>query len=592
MSATRITLAPTENLLRPIIERAEREPERPLFAYEDGGRFVDVSAADVTADIRALAKGLIASGVQPGDRVVIMSPTRIEWALLDHAILMAGAVTVPIFDTSSPVQIQWIAEDSGAVMAFVADDALAATLSSSLGDADEMRETLVIDGGALGTLRARGEAVPDEAVEERSRALGPSDLATIMYTSGTTGRPKGCVLTHGNLRSDVLQAREVLQPLVREDDSLLLFLPLAHSFAKILLLVPIDLGMKIAFSDLLRVRDHLPLAEPTWVASVPRVFEKVYNTAQHKAEVEGKGRIFDRAAETAIEYSRARHAGQVRFGLRLRHGIFDRLVYGKLRAAFGGELRAAFSGGGPLGARLTHFFDGAGIEIYEGYGLTETSPVLTMNAPDAWRVGSIGRPLPDTEVRIGEDGEILVRGPQVFQGYWRNVAATNEAIDEEGWFHTGDVGHVDDDGYVWITGRKKDLIVTAAGKNVAPAPLEDELRAHPLISQAMVVGEGRPFIAALITIDEEAFATWAEEHGLDEPVVSERTTEHPELVAEIQQAVDEANALVSRAESIRRFEILPHDFTIELGELTPTLKVKRDVVEDHERDAIERIYAG
>jgi long-chain acyl-CoA synthetase len=582
--------APGEHLLRPILTHAEQQPDLPLFAYRENDRFVELSAAQVAETIRQLARGLIASGVSPGDRVVIMSPTRVEWALLDHAILMAGAVTVPIFDTSSAEQIRWIIDDSGAVLAFVDTVETAVRFAVAADDMTHLRETLVIDEDAIGLLADRSHFVPPTEVDDRLEELGPETLATIIYTSGTTGRAKGCALTHGNLRGNVLQCREIIGSLYVPGDSILLFLPLAHSFAKILLLIAIELGMKVSFSDLQKVIDDLPAARPTWIASVPRVFEKVYNGAQRKAATTGKGAIFARAASTAIAYSEARHGGRASLASRLSHTLFDRLVYGKLRAALGGELRYAFSGGAPLGARLTHFFNGVGIQIFEGYGLTETSPVLTMNAPHAWRIGSVGQPVPHTQIRLGEDREILVKGVQVFAGYWRNEEATREAIDSDGWLHTGDLGRMDADGYLHITGRKKEILVTASGKNVAPAPLEDRLRAHPLISQALIVGEGRPFIAALITLDEEAFADWAERHKMPGAPLAENV-DHPDLVAEIQRAVDEVNLAVSRAESVRSFVILPHDFTIEDNELTPTLKVRRSVVTDREQTIIDGLYA-
>jgi long-chain acyl-CoA synthetase len=412
----------------------------------------------------------------------------------------------------------------------------------------------------------------------------------LIYTSGTTGRPKGCVLTHHNLRWDIYQAKDALESLVSGDDKQLLFLPLAHSFAKILMLVSLDQGMQVGFSSAATVIEDLPRFKPTWVAAVPRIFEKVYTGAQQKAHADGKGKIFDKAADIAVAFSEAEERGGAGILLKLQHGLFDKLVYGKIRALFGGQLRAASSGGGPLGARLTHFFNGVGLPIYEGYGLTETSPILNSNHPGAWKIGTVGKPLPGTTIKIADDGEILARGGQIMQGYYQNEEATKEAIDSDGWFHTGDIGEMDNEGFLKITGRKKELIVTAAGKNVAPAVLEDRLRSHHLISQAIVVGDNRPFIAALITIDEEQFPTWAQNKGKTGHKVAD-LVDDPDLRAEVQSAVDNANKAVSRAESIRKFEILTEDFTIEGGELTPTLKVKRNVVHDRHTEAIEALYS-
>jgi long-chain acyl-CoA synthetase len=584
-------LAPDAHLLRPLLDRLTTDPGAVLASQREGTRFVDVTVSEGMNTIRELAKGLVACGVAPGDRVALMSHTRLEWMLIDQAILAAGAVTVPIYDTSSAEQIRWIIADSEAVIAIVETDAMAEVVDTLRGDLPTCREVFVIDADGLAELGSRGATVDDATIDRRIAELDIDSIATIIYTSGTTGRPKGCVLTHGNLRANVAQALDALGPEIRPGDTGLLFLPLAHALTKGNALFDVEAGVEIGFaSDIAHLVEELQMYRPTTMAAVPRIFEKVYNTASHKAHHDRKGPIFDRAADVAIRWSREKSAGRVRPWTAAEHLVFDRLVYGKLRHAFGGRLRLCFSGGGPLGERLTHFFAGVGVQIYEGYGLTETSPTLTLNRPGAWKPGSVGRPLAGTSIKIAEDGEILAKGPQVFRGYWHNESATAEVFDDDGWFRTGDIGELDDEGYLRITGRKKELIVTAAGKNVAPAPLEDHLRAHEMISQAVVVGDARPFIAALITIDPTVLPDWAAEKGLADAPIHE-VLGSPELRAEIQPAIDHANTSVSRAESIREFVILQRDFTIEDGELTPTLKVRRALIMETYAAEIDRIYA-
>ena len=586
-----VELSASDHLVQPLITHAETRPDAPLLAYREGDRFVDVSAAEVWQRVRRLARGLIGLGVEPGDRVALMSSTRIEWTLLDYAILAAGGATVPIYETSSAEQVEWILTDSRAVAAIFETTALKAEAYDDVAEEVATEHVLVIDEDAVERLEELAAGVDDATLDERLAGLTLDDTATLIYTSGTTGRPKGCVLTHGNLRWDAVQSLAVIDELVQPSDSQLLFLPLAHAFAKILLMANIEAGAKVGFSTGIdHLTEELGIFRPTFVAAVPRVFEKVYAGAQQKASADGKGAIFDRAAGIAAQYSREQQAGSVSLGTKVKHKVFDLLVYSKLRAVFGGRLRAAVSGGGPLGERLAHFFNGVGIQIYEGYGLTETSPVLTCNSPDAWRIGTVGRPVPGTTIRIGDDGEILAKGGQIFQGYFGNEEATAEAIDADGWFHTGDLGDLDDAGYLRITGRKKEIIVTAAGKNVAPAPLEDRIQAHPLVSQAMVIGDNRKFISCLVTIDEEAFPQWAEEHGKSGKSVAD-LTEDDELRAEVQAAIDHANKAVSHAEAIKKFVILPEDFAVESGELTPTMKVKRRVVTDKYGEVIDAIYA-
>jgi long-chain acyl-CoA synthetase len=586
-----ITLAENDHLLKALQGHASNSPSKAMLAYRQGDRFVDVSASEFLDTVERLARGLIGLGVQPGERVALMAATRIEWVYLDHAILAAGATTVPIYDTSSAEQVEWIISDSEAVVAIFENDDLKANFDEVSGKLPNCKHTFVIDNDGIEELAKHGESVDSSEITKRLDNLGPSDIATIIYTSGTTGRPKGCVLSHGNLVANVRQTRAVIGGMIGRDDQQLLFLPLAHSFAKILMLISVDIGNRMGFATSAQhLREEMPIFQPTYLSAVPRIFERVYNGARQMAAADGKEKIFDRAANTAIEWSEAQEKGGPGFGLKLKHKVFDKLVFSKLRALFGGQLRLANSGGGPLGARLTHFFNGIGIQIYEGYGLTETSPVLSTNTVDAWKIGSVGKPLPGTTIRIAEDGEILAKGPQIFEGYWNNEAATKEIIDDDGWFHTGDIGELDDQGFVRITGRKKELIVTAGGKNVAPAVLEDRLRAHALISQAMVVGDNKPFIAALITLDEEMLPAWAERNEKAGRKASE-LKDDPDLVAAVQAAVDDANKAVSRAESIRKWEILPEDFAIDSGELTPTLKVRRNVVQERYSDEIEALYA-
>jgi long-chain acyl-CoA synthetase len=583
---------PSAHLLQPVIERATHDPRAAVAAYRDGDRYVDVGVGEFYERIRQLAKGLIGCGVEPGDRVALMSRSRLEWLLVDYAVLAVGGVTVPVYETSSVEQLRWILTDSGAVVAILETRAMSELYAGAVEGAAVCGAPFVIDGGGLDELVRQGQGIGDAALDERIAALTADRLATIVYTSGTTGRPKGCVITHGNLRTNVLQNLDAVRPMLGPGEVSLVFLPLAHTLTKIIALVGVEWGIKLAFSTgTTQLQEELALVRPTMVVAVPRVFEKVFNGAQHEAYEEGHRRIFDKAVDVAIRWSENDNAGRHGPITRVARAVLERLVYRKLRAVFGGRMRFAFSGGGPLGERLTHFFNGVGVRIFEGYGLTETSPTLTVNRGDAWRPGTVGTPLAATSIRIAPDGEILAKGPQVFQGYWHNEAATAEAFDDEGWFVTGDIGALNDEGFLRITGRKKELIVTAAGKNVAPAPLEDRLRAHPLISQAVVVGDARPFIGALVTLDPDAVAAWAVDRGHD-GVPLAALEQNADLRAEIQSAVDDANRSVSRAESVREFVLLPDDLTIERGELTPTLKVRRAVVEQHYGHVIDRLYGG
>ena len=626
-----VDIPPSASLTDAVFERAEGDPGTVVMrrkggsaltpatgAARDGG-WQDVTARQFADDVTALAKGLIAAGIAAGDRVALISRTRYEWTVIDYAIWAAGAITVPIYETSSPEQVEWILADSGARALFVETPIHLQTAAETLTAAPEVARVWMIESPAgqpgqgedsagravpghpvpvepLSALAAAGAGIGDDQVEQRRRSRHTGDLATIIYTSGTTGRPKGCELTHGNLLSDVRNVMHGWLPAIFETPgaSTLLFLPLAHSFARIIQVGCLESGVVLGHTpSVATLLPDLASFRPTFILAVPRVFEKVYNGAEQNASASPvKSRIFHAAAQTAIEWSRASGSQKGTPGapLRLRHALFDRLVYAKLRAAVGGRVSHAVSGGAPLGERLGHFFRGAGITVLEGYGLTESSAAATVNRPDGIKIGTVGQPLPGVSVRIAGDGEIFLSGPGIFGGYWHNDAATAEVM-AGNWLRTGDMGELDDEGYLRVTGRKKELIVTAGGKNVAPAVLEDRIRAHPLVSQALVVGDGRPYVASLITLDDESVTTWkARFPHLRDASIAE-LAEAPELLAEIQAAVDEANKAVSRAEGVRRFGVLPSDFTEQGGHLTPSLKVRRNVIMKDFADEVEALYS-
>ncbi|MEU9966019.1 AMP-dependent synthetase/ligase [Streptomyces malaysiensis] len=586
---------PADGNLTDLIRRnAAQHPDVAVVGRKVDDCWEDVTATAFLAEVRAAAKGLIAAGVEPGDRVGLMSRTRYEWTLLDFAIWSAGGVTVPVYETSSPEQIQWILSDSGAVAALVETGTHEAAVEAVRDTLPGLKHVWRIEGDAIGTLRKLGADVADEKVDERSSIATADSPATIVYTSGTTGRPKGCVLSHRSFFAECGNAVARLKPIFNTgESSVLLFLPEAHVFGRLVeiaaVLAPIKLGH---VPDVKSLTDELAAFRPTLVLGVPRVFEKVYNSARAKARSEGKGKIFDKAAETAIEYSKALDApGGPSLGLRFKHKVFDRLVYSKLRAVLGGRATHAISGGAPLGERLGHFYRGIGFTVLEGYGLTESCAATTFNPWDRQKIGSVGQPMPGTVVRIADDGEVLLHGEHLFTEYWNNEAATAEAL-SDGWFHTGDVGTLDEDGYLTITGRKKEIIITAGGKNVAPAVIEDRIRAHALVAECMVVGDGRPFVGALVTVDEEFLPRWAAEHGKPEGVTVDELLEDPELLAEIQRAVDDGNAAVSKAESVRKFRVLAAQFTEDSGHVTPSLKLKRNVVAKDFAAEIEALYRG
>ncbi|OZD04511.1 long-chain fatty acid--CoA ligase [Rhodococcus sp. 06-235-1A] len=594
--AATYAIADTDSAVDTVFRRASTSPDAVVFRRLVDQRWVDVTAAEFERLVVGVAQGLIAAGIEQGDRVALMSSTRFEWSVVDYAIWAAGGVTVPIYETSSAGQVEWILEDAEPVLLILENDAHVQETKSVVAAAPSVRQTFVIENSAgpdaVQALTDGGSEVTEDRVHQRVSTLVSSDPATLIYTSGTTGRPKGVQLTHANLLAESLGIRETsLKSLMRQGRSTLMFLPLAHVLARAVSIASFDAGVTLGHTnDIPNLVATFGTFQPDFILSVPRVFEKVFNTAKQKAHSDGKGKIFDLATECAVAWSEAQDTGGPGIVLRAKHTVFDKLVYGKLRAALGGKCELAISGGAPLGARLGHFYRGIGVTIYEGYGLTETTAAFAVNTIGFQRVGSVGRPLPGNTVRIAEDGEIQLRGPVVFDGYWRNEDATAESLDD-GWFRTGDLGSVDEDGYITISGRKKELIVTAGGKNVSPAGLEDRLRAGALISQAVVVGDQKPFIGALITLDPEAFDRWKSAHGKASEATAVDLQQDPDLVAEIDAAVADANKSVSHAESIKKYRLLPHDFSEESGELTPTMKLKRNVITAAYADEIESIYS-
>ncbi len=585
------------NLTDIIVTNAEEAPDKVVFSRRIEGEWRDVTCRQFLGEVQAVAKGLVAAGIQPGDRVGLMSRTRYEWTLVDFAIWFAGAITVPIYETSSAEQVQWILNDSAAVGVFLETAKHVEILAEVRDYLPGLDLTWVFDDGAVDALVASGGEITDDAIEQRRTSAAPGDIATIIYTSGTTGRPKGCELSHSNFLFEVGNivslddpSRMLAAVFADGDASTLLFLPLAHVFARSIQIgVVMARGRLAHTADVKNLMDDLAEFKPTFILSVPRVFEKIYNSAALRAEAAGKGKIFQAAVDTAIAYSEALQQGRVSVGLRVKHRVFDRLVYAKVRAVLGGNIQWVVSGGAPLGERLGHFYRGVGMTVLEGYGLTETAAGTTLNTPSHLKIGTVGQPLPGTTLRIAEDGEVLVKGGQVFLGYFGNDAASIVSK-TGGWFHTGDIGEIDSDGFLRITGRKKEIIVTASGKNVAPAVLEDRLRAHLLVSQCMVVGDAQPFIACLVTLDEEALTRWLPQHG-KEPMILSAAAADADVLAEVQRAVDDANKAVSRAEAIKKFAVLDVDFTEENGALTPTLKLKRDVVMKQYAGDVDALYS-
>jgi long-chain acyl-CoA synthetase len=579
-----------------VTRRAAEQPNAVMLRRKAAdGSWSDVTASQFKDEVHALARGFMAAGVEAGTRVAVLLHTRYEWTLIDYALWTAGAIVVPIYETSSAEQAEWILSNSGAHAVIVENDEFAALVAGAQDRLPALEHVWLLETD-LPALTAAGDSVTAEQVETRAAAVKAADVATLIYTSGTTGRPKGCELTHENLLAAVRNA--FMGPLASIHASgrasTLLFLPLAHVFARIIEVGTLEAGIVLGHcQDMKDLLPDLASFQPSFVLAVPRVFEKVYNGAEARAAGEGKGKIFARAAQAAVAYSESLDAPGGRAGLRLRaeHALFDRLVYGKLRAALGGHAQWAISGGAALSPRLGHFFRGIGVSVLEGYGLTETSAPISVDRPERQKIGTVGQPLPGVAVKIADDGEVLVSGKTVFSGYWRDETATKDAFAEDGWYATGDIGELDDEGYLSITGRKKEMIVTAGGKNVAPAVLEDRMRTHALISQCMVVGDGRPFVGVLVTLDPETFGPWKERHGKPADATPTSLSDDPDLVAEIQAAVDDANKTVSRAESIRKFRLLDGDFTQEQGHLSAKLGIKRNVLAKEFAGEIEALYS-
>jgi long-chain acyl-CoA synthetase len=588
-----VSADPSANASDLLVDRVAATPDAPLFSLPVDGGWKDVTSREFLSQVVALSKGLIASGIQPGDKIGLMCKTRYEWTLIDFATWFAGAILVPVYETSSPTQVHWNLSDSGATAMILETAEYFARFDEVHPELPKIGPVWQIHLGDLDKLVAAGVDVPDAEVERRRRLANEDDIATLIYTSGSTGKPKGCVLTHKNFvelcrNSAVAMSEVVHQP----GASTLLFITTAHIFARFIAVLAVHSGVRVGHqSDTSQLLPAMASFKPTFLLAVPRVFEKVYNSAEQKAEAGGKGKIFRRAAAVAVAHSKAVEAGSVPFGLKLQFALFDRLVYSKLRTAMGGNVKYAVSGSAPLGAHLGHFFHSLGIKILEGYGLTETTAPATVNLDTKFKIGTVGPALPGVSLRIADDGEIFVKGINVFKEYWQNPEATASAFDD-GWFRTGDLGTVDSDGFLTITGRKKEIIVTAGGKNVSPAALEDPIRSNPLVGQVVVVGDQKPFIAALITLDGEMLPTWLANNGENKAMTLAEAAENPAVLAEVQRAVDLANSKVSRAESVRKFVILPTELTESSGHLTPKLSIKRNVILKDFADDIESIYTA
>ena len=583
---------PRENVTDLLLNRVRKDPSHALFSRLNAdGSWRNVSSQEFLDEVIALAKGLIAAGIKPGDAIAIMSRTRYEWPMIDFAVWYCGAVSVPIYETSSPVQIEWILQDSDAVAFFVENDEHLARYNKV--SAPKVKQVWRIDSEDFRKLHQSGDSIADAVLESTRSNAELKDLATIVYTSGTTGNPKGCELTHKSFVDHCRNAAAELPELVNDRQNSLVFLPMAHILSRYVSVMAIYAGIRVGhLGDAKQVAKVLPVFKPTFLLAVPRVFEKVYNGAELRATAAGKGKIFKLAAETAIDYSKSLDSAKgASLGLKLRYKLFDKLVYSKLRNAMGGNVRYAISGGAPLGARLGHFFRGIGLIVLEGYGLTETSAAAVIGRVAWQKIGKVGRALPGTGIKIADDGEIWLRGINVMRGYWRNEAATREAFEGD-WFRTGDIGELDEDGFLTITGRKKELIVTAGGKNVAPAPIEDLLRAHPMIGQVVVIGDAKPFIGALISLDPEMVPVWAQGNGIEGEMSLADATKHPQIREELQRAVNEVNERFSQAEQVRAFEILDVELTEASGHLTPSLKIKRNRVMEDFAPQVGSIYQG
>ena len=583
---------PQANITDLLVDRVKATPQLALFAVPDGDGWRDITAAEFHSQVVALAKGLAAAGIEPGDKVGFIARTTYDWTLVDFALFFAGAVMVPIYETSSPSQIAWNLTDSGAIACITESADHSARLDEIRADVPLVRSVWEMQRGDLDKLVEQGKAVTDEEIERRRNIAVGSDIATLIYTSGSTGRPKGCVLTHSNFVELIRNSSKALKEVVETPGaSTLLFITTAHIFARFISILDIHAGVKTGHQpDTKQLLPALGSFKPTFLLAVPRVFEKVYNSSEQKAEAGGKGKIFRAAAQTAIEHSTLEQEGKkIPFGMKIKFALFDRLVYSKLRAAMGGNVVYAVSGSAPLGPRLGHFFHSLGITILEGYGLTETTAPATVNLATKSKIGTVGPALPGVGVRIADDGEVEVRGVNVFKEYWRNPEATAAVFDGD-WFKTGDIGAFDSEGFLTITGRKKEILVTAGGKNVAPAALEDPIRANPIVGQVVVVGDQKPFIAALVTLDGEMLPTWLGNNNLPSDMSLADAAKNPAVRAEVQRAIDGANANVSRAESIRKFTILATEWSEASGHLTPKMSIKRNVIMDDFADEITELY--
>ncbi len=582
----------TDNATDILLHRLHKTPNHAIFSrVREDGSWYDVSVQEFHEEVKALAKGLMAAGLQPGQAIAILSRTRYEWTLIDFAIWFAGCVSVPIYESNAPSQIEWILSDSDAVAVFVENEEHIERLSGIRGNLTRLKNVWRIDSDDFSGLMHAGNKVSDADLEQTRKQAELMDLATIIYTSGTTGNPKGCELTHRGFIEHARNCAAAMPEVVNEKQSSLIFLPMAHVLARFVSAICVYGGIRVGhLADSRQVAAVLPVFKPTFLLAVPRVFEKVYNAAELKAEAGGKGKIFRAAAETAIEYSRALDSKSgPSFALKTKHGLFEKLVYKKIKAAMGGRVGYAISGGAPLGERLSHFYRGLGLIVLEGYGLTETTAAAVIGRPEWLKIGKVGRALPGTGIKIAEDGEIWLRGLNLLRGYWRNEGATREAFTDD-WFHTGDIGELDSDGFLTVTGRKKELIITAGGKNVAPALLEDPLRAHPLVGQAVVIGDSKPFISALVSLDAEMVPIWGANNGLPQGLDLKAAAEHPKIREAIQLAIDAINNNFSTAEQIRKFEILESELTEASGHLTPSLKIKRSRVMQDFSQAVDRIY--
>jgi long-chain acyl-CoA synthetase len=585
--------APDDNVTDLLEDRVAQTPDRALFSVPENSSWKHYTTTEFRDQVVALAKGFVAAGIQPADRVAFMCQTRYEWTLVDFALFYAGAIMVPVYETSSPLQMHWILEDSGATAFLAETQDHYDRFADIKNDLKNVANEWVMEAGALEELVQAGRDIPDEEIERRRNIAKGKDPATLIYTSGSFGRPKGCILTHSNFvdlsRNAAAGLAEVIE---REGSATLLFITLAHVFARFISILSVCGGVRVGHSNTADLLNSLNTFKPTFLLAVPRVFEKVYNSAEQKAEGDGKGKIFRLAAKTAVDYSKATDRGKVSPFLRLKFKLFNKLVFEKLRALLGGKIEYAVSGAAPLSTYLAHFYRALGVQILEGYGLTETTAPAAVNLPGKFKIGTVGNALPGVSIRIGEKDEVQVKGICVFDGYWQNDERTQDAFTEDGYFKTGDCGVIDDEQYLKITGRLKELIVTAGGKNVSPAVLEDSMRSNAIIGQPVVVGDQKPFIAALVTLDMEMLPTWLKNNGEDPHMSLEEATENPKVREEIQRAVDEANTHVSRAESIRKFTILPVEFTEDNGHLTPKLSLKRANILRDFADEIHAIYGS